>query len=235
MLRRVLPDSFYLFLIKRRVLPDSFYLFLIQIRLGINFQRVSRLARAKEIHQTNVKVNKKRTYIFKVIVAGEGGVGKTTLINRHATGKFNVDTKMTIGVGFLICEANHTFDETIKLQVWDFGGEKRFRFLLPTYCNGAHGVILAFDLTSISSLLNLHEWIKLIKEHTKNPVILLIGTKNDIAKENGEDIIPDDIINQFLSSISLDKSFFFKTSSKTGENIATVFSSISSRIMDALI
>ncbi|MFX1466510.1 MAG: Rab family GTPase [Promethearchaeota archaeon] len=193
------------------------------------------MARAKEIHQTNVKVSKKRTYIFKIIVAGEGGVGKTTLINRHATGQFKVDTRMTIGVGFLVFEVNHTLDETIKLQVWDFGGEKRFRFLLPTYCNGAHGVILAFDLTCISSLLNLHDWIKLIKEHTKNPVILLIGTKNDLAKENREDIIPDDLINQFLSSISLDKSFFFKTSSKTGENIANVFSSIASQIMDTLI
>lgn len=193
------------------------------------------MARAKEIQQTNVKVNKKRTYIFKIIVAGEGGVGKTTLINRHSTGQFNVDTKMTIGVGFLICEANHTFEETIKLQIWDFGGEKRFRFLLPTYCHGAHGVILAFDLTCISSLLNLREWIKLIREHTKNPVILLIGTKNDIAQDNGEDIISDEIINQFLSSISLDKSFFFKTSSKTGENIANVFSSISSLILESLI
>jgi len=75
----------------------------------------------------------------------------------------------------------------------------------------------------------------LIKRHTKNPVILLIGTKNDLAKENREDIIPDDLINQFLSSISLDKSLFFKTSSKTGENIANVFSSISSLIMDALV
>ena len=193
------------------------------------------MARAEEIHQTNVRVNKKRTYIYKIIVAGEGGVGKTTLINRYATGKFEVDTRMTIGVGFLVFEENGKFDETFKLQVWDFGGEKRFRFILPSYCNGAQGVILAFDLTRISSLLNLRDWIELIKEHTKNPVILLIGTKNDLAKENGEDIIPDDLINQFLSSISLDKSVFFKTSSKTGENIANVFSSISLLIMDALV
>jgi len=192
------------------------------------------MARAEDIHQTNVRVNKKRTYIYKIIVAGEGGVGKTTLINRYATGTFDVDTRMTIGVGFLVFETNGKLDETIKLQVWDFGGEQRFRFLLPTYCNGAQGVILAFDLTSISTLLNLYDWIKLIKERTKNPVVLLIGTKNDLVKENGEGI-PDDIINQFLSSLGLDKTFFFKTSSKTGENIVNVFSSIASQIMDALI
>ena len=189
---------------------------------------------AEKIHHTDVKVAKKRTYIYKILIAGEGGVGKTTLINRHATGKFEIDTRMTIGVSFLVFEANGKFDETIKLQVWDFGGEKRFRFLLPSYCNGAHGVILAFDLTRISSLVNLQDWIELIKKHTKNPVILLIGTKNDLVKENGEGI-PDNLINQFLSSTGLDEAFFFKTSSKTGENIAKLFSSIASQIMNALI
>jgi small GTP-binding protein len=188
------------------------------------------MARAEELRQTKVGIDKKRTFIYKILIAGEGGVGKTTLINRHATGKFEIDTRMTIGVNFLVFDGNGNHDETIKLQVWDFGGEQRFRFLLPSYCSGAHGVILAFDLTRISSLLNLNDWIRLVQKNTKNPVILLIGTKSDLA-ENGEGI-PDDLIHQFLSSIDLDETYFLKTSSKTGENIVNVFSRISSLIMD---
>ncbi|MFX1520103.1 MAG: Rab family GTPase [Promethearchaeota archaeon] len=190
------------------------------------------MARAEESYQTNAGVNKKHTFVYKVIVAGEGGVGKTTLVNRYATGKFNVDTRVTIGVAFQVFEANGKHDEKIKLQLWDFGGEQRFRFLLPSYCNGAHGVILAFDLTRISSLLNLNNWIQLIKENTKNPVILLIGTKKDLAEENGKGM-PDEFIHQFLSSVDLDENYFLKTSSKTGENVTNVFSRISSLILNA--
>jgi len=192
------------------------------------------MTRAEEIYQIGVGANIIRAYIFKIIVAGEGGVGKTTLVNRYATGKFNVDTRVTIGVGFQVFEANGTHNELIKLQLWDFGGEKRFRFLLPSYCNGAHGVILAFDLTRISSLLNLREWIQLIRENTKNPVIVLIGTKNDLAKERG-DGITDDLINQFLSSVDLNDAVVLKTSSKTGENVTNVFSKLSSLIMDSYV
>ncbi|MHA2330250.1 MAG: Rab family GTPase, partial [Candidatus Hodarchaeales archaeon] len=95
----------------------------------------------------------KSKYIFKIIVVGEGGVGKTTFINRFANNKFVKDTKITIGAGFYSFHNEVYKDTIIKLQVWDFGGEKRFRFILPSYCHGAHGVIFTFDLTRSSSLL----------------------------------------------------------------------------------
>ena len=102
-------------------------------------------------------------YLFKVVVVGEGGVGKTTFINRFTTNKFNEDTKITIGASFYSFAANvNGGDTSVKLQVWDFGGEKRFRFILPSYCQGAHGVIFAFDLTRATTLWNLNEWFNLV-------------------------------------------------------------------------
>ncbi|MEM3587974.1 MAG: GTP-binding protein, partial [Candidatus Jordarchaeaceae archaeon] len=74
-------------------------------------------------------------YLFKVIVVGEGGVGKTTFINRYTTQRFIESTKITIGTGFYSLDKRVNSD-FIKLQLWDFGGEKRFRFILPSYCKG---------------------------------------------------------------------------------------------------
>jgi small GTP-binding protein len=166
------------------------------------------------------------TYLFKVIVAGEGGVGKTTFINRYATNKFIEDTKMTIGVSFYSFENKISEDVTIKLQVWDFGGEKRFRFILPSYCEGAHGVIFAFDLTRISSLLNLHEWLDLVKTNTRNAIFLLIGTKADLVQAIGFEAIDDELIAGFMKTHDLSPDLFIKTSSKTGKNVENVFTKL---------
>lgn len=85
-------------------------------------------------------------YVYKLVVAGEGGVGKTTLIIRYCEGIFKHDTRTTVGVGFASKEVQ-LHGESIKLQIWDFGGEERFRFILPAYCKGANAAILAFDST----------------------------------------------------------------------------------------
>jgi small GTP-binding protein len=168
-------------------------------------------------------------FLFKVIVVGEGGVGKTTFINRFATNKFVEDTKITIGASFYAFDNNvNGGDIPVKLQVWDFGGEKRFRFILPSYCQGAHGVIFAFDLTRPTTLWNLKEWFDLVAENTEgNPIFILIGTKADRIEENGSEVISDEQIKQFLEEHNLSHNSFFKTSSKTGDNVTDVFAEIS--------
>ncbi|MHA2061820.1 MAG: Rab family GTPase, partial [Candidatus Sifarchaeia archaeon] len=160
-------------------------------------------------------------------VAGEGGVGKTTFINRFATNKFTEDTKITIGTSFYSFENNVNDDDApVKLQVWDFGGEKRFRFILPTYCQGAHGVIFAFDLTRATTLWNLNEWFNLIKQNIKNsPISILIGTKADQIEENSSEAISEEQIKEFMETHNLN--LFFMTSSLTGQNVKDVFSEMS--------
>jgi len=167
-------------------------------------------------------------YIFKVIVVGEGGVGKTTLINRFTTNKFVKDTKITIGAGFYSFHLDLNGDNIVKLQVWDFGGEKRFRFILPSYCQGAHGVIFAFDLTRSSSLLNLSDWFDLVKANTHiSPVVVLIGTKADKLGDAGSEAVNDAQIDDFMKKYKLSSEFYFRTSSKSGKNIKDVFTTLS--------
>ena len=73
-----------------------------------------------------------KKFILKILTAGEGGVGKTTLLQRYVEGKFSEETKMTIGVEFFLKEME--IDEKhCTLQLWDFGGQERFRFLLESY------------------------------------------------------------------------------------------------------
>jgi len=178
----------------------------------------------------------KSSYIFKVIVVGEGGVGKTTFINRFATNKFAKDTKITIGAGFYSFHNKVEADIIIKLQVWDFGGEKRFRFILPSYCHGAHAVIFAFDLTRSSSLLNLSDWFDLVYKNTNvNPIVLMIGTKADKLGEAGREAVTDVKIEDFLKKNELSPEIFFKTSSLTGENIENVFAVLSDLLYDRVI
>jgi small GTP-binding protein len=164
-------------------------------------------------------------YTFKCIVAGDGGTGKTTLINRYMTNKFSVDTKVTIGAGFYT-KTLEIEDALIKLQIWDFGGEKRFRFILPTYCKGAHGVIMAFDLTRLPTLVGLDEWIDIIKKNADSPKIILIGTKLDLGQ-----MVDDNIIQEFIEK-NKEIASVYKTSSKTGENVEEVFAQMGNLLLE---
>jgi small GTP-binding protein len=167
----------------------------------------------------------KKEYRIKIVVAGDGGVGKTSLLNRYVSDTFLTAMKMTIGTDFF-SKAMDRDDSVVKLQLWDFGGEKRFRFLLPGYCKGARGVLLAFDLNDFTTLMNLDEWIQIIKENTTNPKIMLVGTKVDIAGG----VMEEEFIRDFCIKHSIDK--FIPTSSKTGENVDLVFQELVNRILE---
>ncbi|MHA1754533.1 MAG: Rab family GTPase [Candidatus Odinarchaeia archaeon] len=157
--------------------------------------------------------------LFKVVVAGEGGVGKTTLIKRFTTSKFT-ESKTTIGVAFVI--ANMQVEgNVVKLQIWDLGGEERFRNIVPNFCKGAHAAILVFDLTRYSSFLALPEWIDLIKNNTNNIPIYLVGSKADLVEYKS---LSKEQALQFIKEYKLKK--YFETSSKTGLNVTNLFNQI---------
>ncbi len=120
--------------------------------------------------------------VLKVMVAGDGGVGKTTLIRKFVSGTFDAATNMTIGVQFHIKEMTYE-GQPVSLQLWDLGGQDHFRFMLPSYTFGGKGAMLLYDTTRISTLDSLEEWIKICRTHTRDMPILLCGTKTDLVAQ----------------------------------------------------
>ena len=165
-------------------------------------------------------------FILKILTAGEGGVGKTTLLHRYVEGKFSADTKMTIGVEFFLKETE-VDEKQCTLQLWDFGGQERFRFLLESYVLGANGAMLMFDLTRVSSLENLEQWLNIVRKGDPNLPVLFLGTKLDLADEIQVD---DDYALSFLEEYNLID--FLKISSKTGENVSQAFNKLTNKILE---
>jgi len=169
--------------------------------------------------------NQKR-FLFKVIVVGDGGVGKSTMIQRLTTGQF-IPQKITIGTDLATIDIK--IKETpVKLQIWDFGGEKRFRFFLPNYCRGALGCLLCYDITRYPSFEHLDEWYKIIHENALDPTIILVGGKKDLAGERR--VVPQDDAIKFQKKYNID--YNFETSSKTGVNNNNIFETLTKGMME---
>ena len=166
--------------------------------------------------------------LLKVITAGDGGVGKTTLLYRYVEGKFLADTKMTLGVEFFLKEINIK-GELINLQVWDFGGQDHFRPLLENYSVGARGALLLFDLTRPSSLENIEQWVNICRGKNPGIPIIFLGTKLDLT----ESLTVDD---RFARTFPKRYDFFkyLKISSKTGQNVNLAFKLLTKEIIKNL-
>jgi small GTP-binding protein len=164
------------------------------------------------------QTDQKHQYLFKIVVVGDGGVGKSTMIHRLITGHF-VPMKITIGTDLASYDLEFE-DISVKLQIWDFAGEKRFRFFLPNYARGAQGCLLCYDITRYTSFQNIKEWYDIVKENTNTEtVFLLVGGKADLAsyRRTVETKDAEDFQKEFNIP------HFVETSSKTGENNRNVF------------
>ncbi|MFX1478351.1 MAG: GTP-binding protein [Promethearchaeota archaeon] len=162
---------------------------------------------------------------FKVVVAGAKNVGKTSLIRRYATGKFEISTLSTIGVDF---ETKKVIvdDTEILLNIWDFAGEKKFRLLFPSYVSGASGALMLYDVSNKDSLNDLYDWINVIASVPNSPKTkILIEAKKDLTrkvkKQDGLDLFEKFGFQGELIS----------TSAKTGENVEKAFEMLGREIL----
>jgi small GTP-binding protein len=165
--------------------------------------------------------------LFKICIFGDGGVGKTTLVNRYVTGVFHDGTHMTIGIEFHIKKLEIE-GKKVTLQIWDFAGEDQFRFLLPSYVKGASGGIFMYDITRESSLSNLPNWFEVFKEGVdKNIPIIMAGGKADLEFKR---VIP----KEFGIEIAEKNNFyaFTECSAKEGTNIEIIFKILARAMME---
>ena len=159
-----------------------------------------------------------KSFIFKVLTAGDGGVGKTSLLHRYVNNSFKEDMKLTIGVEFFMKEVDIGDGNEYRLQLWDFGGESQFKNVLPSYVQGAMGALLMFDLTRAITLRGLAEWVDLLKTENPKIPIIFIGTKLDLVEKIS---VEDDYALEQKEKFGLLD--YIKVSSKTGENVSKVF------------
>ena len=167
--------------------------------------------------------------IFKICIFGDAGSGKTTLAKRFMTNKFISDTKTTIGVDHQVKTLKVNGVNT-KLQIWDFGGEERFRFLLPTYVRGARGGIFMYDITNYSSIAHIDDWLAVIKREIKAEEqfpIIVAGGKADLS-EHREVSAKDGI--KIAKSRGVDG--FIECSSKNGENVEKLFQALTRSMLN---
>lgn len=132
-------------------------------------------------------MSEERLPAYKVVVAGDGAVGKTSLIRRFATGQFEESRVMTIGVDFQtqVVKLN---ERKVKLSIWDVAGQERFGSFRQGFYRGARAVALVYDLTRPESLDNLAKWRKEIIDITPKVSMLVVGNKSDLpaAIEEGK-------------------------------------------------
>ena len=123
-------------------------------------------------------------HLFKIILIGDSGVGKTSFGERFSTGKFDSDQALTIGIDY------HTQivmrgKERIKIQIWDTAGQEQFHSLISAYFQGVAGVVLMFDVSQIKSFQQVSRWLKRYREGSNESYItpiLLIGSKIDAQR-----------------------------------------------------
>jgi small GTP-binding protein len=159
-------------------------------------------------------------FAFKVILFGDAAVGKTALAHRYLTGLFRDDTIITLGVQFHAKDIQMT-GKKVKLQILDFGGEERFRFLLPSYCQGANGGIFMFDVTDPKTLYNLDSWLEVLQGTTGKIPIIMVGNKIDLVGKRAVEAT-------HAMSVANNHKFegYVEVSAKTGEKVENVFEMI---------
>lgn len=177
--------------------------------------------------QTSYKMAKK-TYdlLFKLLLIGDSGVGKTCVLFRFSDDTFNTTFISTIGIDFKI-KTVELQGKKIKLQIWDTAGQERFHTITTSYYRGANGILLVYDITQPKTFDNISKWLRNINEHASEDVErMLIGNKCDmedkrlISEERGKKVAEENGIK------------FFETSAKENINIEIAFNSLAEDILN---
>ena len=165
-------------------------------------------------------------YLFKIIIVGNSGTGKSSLLMRLCHDIFSEDYISTIGIDF----KTKTFEidnYSVKLQIWDTAGQERFKSIITSYYRGIHGIIVVFDLSDIKSFENINNWMTDRDNYcNSNICTIIIGTKADIKKK---DIITDDMISDMCINHGAS---YIETSSKNNFNVNDAFELISKKLIE---
>lgn len=164
---------------------------------------------------------------FKIILLGDGAVGKTSIANRFAEGQFSQVYKQTVGVDFFIRRLELTPTMHAALQIWDIGGQSIGSKMISNYISGAHAVLLCYDVTNYESFANLEDWYRIVIKTFQGkelPHVSLVGNKYDLKHMAA---VKMDIHSVFASENSMSS---FLMSAKSGDQVNQAFLRIASNL-----
>jgi len=163
-------------------------------------------------------------YLFKLLLIGDSGVGKSCLLLRFADHTYTESYISTIGVDFKI-RTVELDGKTIKLQIWDTAGQERFRTITSSYYRGAHGIIVVYDCTDLDSFNNVKQWLNEIDRYaSENVQKLLVGNKVDLVSKK---IVDTETGKSFADKLNIS---FLETSAKAATNVEKAFLTMAAEI-----
>ncbi|KAB2598301.1 ras-related protein Rab2BV-like [Pyrus ussuriensis x Pyrus communis] len=166
------------------------------------------------------KVDHEYDYLFKIVLIGDSGVGKSNILSRFTRNEFCLESKSTIGVEF----ATRTLQvegKTVKAQIWDTAGQERYRAITSAYYRGAVGALLVYDITKRQTFDNAQRWLRELRDHAdSNIVIMMAGNKSDL---NHLRAVPADDAHILAEKEGLS---FLETSALEAFNVENAFQTI---------
>lgn len=163
-------------------------------------------------------------YIFKLIVIGDGKVGKTSIIRRYVHDQYDPRYIKTIGVAHAV-KRLFINDSEVTLTIWDTGGQELFDCIRPQYYRGANGALVCYDVTNQESFDQLDKWFSDLYEQCGKIPIILVANKIDLAEQT---VIPLEEGENYALKKGI---MFFETSAKTGEHVVDVMEELGKKLL----
>jgi len=168
-------------------------------------------------------------YLFKVVLIGDTGVGKSNLLSRFTRNDFSMESKSTIGVEF----ATRTIvvdTKVIKAQIWDTAGQEKYRAITSAYYRGAVGALLVYDITRTPTFDHLERWLtELLNNADKDISVMLVGNKSDLKHLRA---VSTEQAKDFAEKHKLS---FIETSALDCTNVESAFTEILTKIYQVVV
>lgn len=173
-------------------------------------------------------MNPEYDYLFKLLLIGDSGVGKSCLLLRFADDTYTESYISTIGVDFKI-RTIELDGKTIKLQIWDTAGQERFTTITSSYYRGAHGIIVVYDVTDQESFNNVKQWLQEIDRYaSENVNKLLVGNKCDLTTKK---VVDYTTAKEYADQLGIP---FLETSAKNATNVEQAFMTMAAEIKNRM-